>query len=181
MGRARSAIAARTSIQVLQKALLDAFSMKETTQESHDDFFDAVNFCRDNSEEFNGEDGQEGWYFWQAGEWAIAGDISLRLSRSQDRLEVISRSVGELVAAGVDSSFQYAFFARFEQGETKRLLLLEDDEIVEEGFPISAERGQFIDDFDEDEAERLWISFGLPTFEHDPIEGPFACVGSQSQ
>ena len=180
MGRARSAIAARTSISVLQKALLESFSMKEIAQESHDDFYDAVNFCRENSEDFIGEDGQEGWHFWQVGEWAIAGDISLRLCRSQEQLEAISAAVGDLVAAGLDSSFQYAFFAKLEQGETKRLLLLEDDEIVEEGFAIAAERGQFIDDFDEEEAERLWTSFGLPTFEHDPIEGPFVCVSAQS-
>ncbi len=179
MGRARSAIAARTSIKVLQKAMLDAFSMKETAQENHDDFYDAVHFCRENSEEYNGDDGHEGWYLWQVGEWAVAGDISLRFCRSQDELDAISASVGDVVAAGIDSSFEYAFFAKFEQGETKRLLLLEDDEIIEEGFPIAAERGQFMDDFDEDEVERLWTSFGLPTFEHDPIKGPFVCLSAQ--
>ena len=173
MGRARSAIAARTSVDALEASLLEAFASTKVKSETHEDFYDAMSFCRDNSEEFNGEEGHEGWYLWQVGDWAVAGDISMQFCESQPALQKLSESVGELVSAGIDTGFEFAHFSVYTNGQIKRLLTLEDDELVEDGFPVEAERGQQMNDFDEQEAERLWTSYGLPTFEHDPLDGPF--------
>ena len=180
MGRARTAIAARTTIEALQKASLSAFSVDKTNTESYDDFYDAVDFCRANSEEYEGEDGSEAWYFWQVGDWAIVGDISMKLARDQEAIEALSEAVGETIVGAIDPSFQYVLFSAVSEGETRRLLVLEDDELVEEGFPVAAERGRHLDDFDEEELERIWTSYGLPTFEHDPIDGPFVCLSVKS-
>jgi len=176
MGRARSAVAARTTIEALQEALFTALSVEKKAIETHDDFYDVVGFCRSNSDEYEGEDGSSAWYFWKVGEWAIVGDVSLKFCHDQTGLERLSASVGETIVAGLDSSFQYAYFSSVTNGETRRLLVLEDDEITDEGFPVTAERGRQLEEFGEEEAERLWTSYKLPTFEYDPMEGPFICV-----
>ena len=176
MGRARSAVAARTSLKALREAFNHAFSVEEAQEESHDDFFDAVQYCRSHSGEFSGSEGSEGWYFWQVGEWAVAGDVSLGLCKNKEALRTVSETLGEIVICGIDTMFEYAHFAVYDAGKNRRLLILEDDEIVDEGFPLQAERGQHVDDFQEEDAERLWVSYGLPTFEYDPDTGPFICV-----
>ena len=176
MGRARSAIAARTTIEALAEALLSALSLEKKATANHDDFYDVVSFCRSNSEDYEGEDGSEAWYLWKVGDWAVAGDLSLKFTRCQTELEALCTGIGETILGAVDSSYEYAFFSSLSDGETRRLLILEDDEITDEGFPVAAERGRQSSDFDEEEAERLWTSYGLPTFEYDPIEGPFLCV-----
>ena len=33
--------------------------------------------------------------------------------------------------------------------------------------------GEDDEDFDDEALERLWTARGLPTFEHDPLDGPF--------
>ena len=58
----------------------------------------------------------------------------------------------------IDTGFEFAHFAVYTDGQIKRLLTLEDDELVEDGFPVEAERGQQMNDFDEQEAERLWTA-----------------------
>ena len=45
----------------------------------------------------------------------------------------------------------------------KRLLILEDDELVEDGYPVKAERGRYMDDFGEEQALELWASYGMKT------------------
>ena len=177
MGRARSAIAVRASVDALRAAAVKAFGMKVTDDASVTDFDDAIDFCRPRSEELGADEGLEAWYFWTQGEWAIVGDLSLGLIRDDEALEKLSSEVGDIVACGIDAGFEFASFAAYSGGQLKRLLVLEDDEIIEEGFPVEAERGSFIEDFNEEEAERLWTSYGLPTFDYDPLEGPFQCVG----
>ena len=176
MSRARSAVAVRTTVQSLLDALYGALEVKEINRESHKEFYDVASFCRSQSEELGGEEGQDAWYAFQVGDWAVVGDLGLVLCRESDALESVSQSLGETVVAAVDSGFEFALFALYDGGEAKRLLILEDDELVEEGFPIAAERGQRRMDFDEEEAERLWTSYGLPTFEHDPPDDDFLAV-----
>lgn len=176
MGRARSAVAARVSLDKMRAAVEDAFGVEEVETKTCDDFYDAMDFCRPRSELLGGEIGHEAWYLWKAGEWAVMGDLSMRLPQDLDALAKLSAAVGPVVAAGIDTGFEYAFFAYFEDGALKRRLLLEDEEILEEGLPVKAERGRHLDDFKEEEAERLWTSYGLPTFDHDPLDGPFECV-----
>ena len=79
MSRARSAIAARTTVQALREALCKSFGVEDKGSELHTDFYDVGTFCRANSEELGGDEGAEAWYFWQSGEWAVAGDLTLEL------------------------------------------------------------------------------------------------------
>jgi len=150
--------------------------VKEINRESHKEFYDVASFCRSQSEELGGQEAQDAWYAFQVGDWAVVGDLGLLLCRQSETLATVSGALGETVVAAVDSGFEFALFALYDGGESKRLLVLEDDELVEEGFPISAERGQRRIDFDEEEAERLWTSYGLPTFEHDPPDDDFIAV-----
>ena len=177
MGRARSAIAVRASVDALKSGALEAFKMTVSEEHAAADFDDAIDFCRPRCEELGADEGLEAWYVWSQGDWAILGDLSLALLRDNEALETISSQLGTLVVCGIDAGFEFASFAVYEGGSLKRLLVLEDDEIIEEGFPVAAERGSFIDDFNEEEAERLWTSYGLPTFDYDPLDGPFQCVG----
>lgn len=177
MGRARSAIAAQTTIESLREAMLQVFPV-ELTEEGPEceDFFDAADYCRPHTEELGGDAGADAWYFWRQGKWAIAGDLGLSLCRNGAALEELSRRVGDLVVGAIDDAFEYALFAVVVRGEIKRRLTLEDDVCVVEGLPTAAERGRHLIDFDLAECEHLWTSHGLPTFDHDPLEGPFKTV-----
>ena len=176
MGRTRSAIAARTSVDKLVEVALEAygFTVTEEEQPQFDDFYDAVNFCRPHCEELGGDEGSDGWYVFQTGEWVVLGDLGAALLRDEDAIEAISAEVGEL-----DPYVEYACFGWYAGGRMKRRLVVEDGEYLAEGLPVPAERGQHVDDFDEEECERLWTSYKLPTFEHDPPEGPFRCIAVQ--
>lgn len=176
MGRARSAVAARVSITKMRAAAEDAFGVEEVETRSCDDFYDAMDFCRPRSELLGGEIGQEAWYLWRVGDWTILGDLTMELPRNLEALARLSKAVGPLIVTGIDIGFEYASFAYLEDGTVKRRRVLEDEEILEEGLPVKAERGRHLDDFNEEEAGRLWTSYGLPTFDHDPLDGPFECV-----
>lgn len=179
MGGGRSAVAAKISPEKLREAVLEAFGAQQVGTETFDDFYDVKHYCRDHSEFLGGEVGQEAWYIWKSGDWAVMGDLSMDLPHRADALTRLSEHVGGVVAAAIDPYQEYAYFAYFEGGELKRQLVLEDEEIVEEGLPVKAERGRHIDDFNEEEAGRLWQSYNLPTFDHDPIEGPFVCFAAK--
>jgi len=176
MGRARSALAVRASKESLCDAVLKAFSVKKDVAETFDEFDDVIDFCRAQSEELGGKAGYDAWYIWRVGDWAILGDLSLRLGQNPDVLARLSDGLGEVIFASVDAFSGDACFAVYAQGRTRRLLMLEDDEVIEEGFPIPAEHGHFMDEFGDEELERLWTSYGLPTLEVDPSNGPFDCV-----
>ncbi|MEZ4468361.1 MAG: hypothetical protein R3F60_02660 [bacterium] len=176
MSRARAAIAARTTVEELMSAALTAFGKTAGADSAtFDDFFDAASFCRPLCEELGGEVGSDAWYSWQHGEWAILGDLGLLLQRRHAALAALSERVGELVVGAVDTGFEYAHFAVYDDGEMRRRLTLEDEALELEGLPVAAERGRHLEDFSEEEAERLWTSYGLPTFEYDPEEGRFRC------
>jgi len=177
MGRARSAIAARTDLESLRTAAYAAYGAEAYETERHTDFFDVAQFARQRCEELGGEVGSDGWYFWKDGGWSILGDLGLALVKDEEAIAKLSAALGTtVVAAAVDLAFEYAFFAAAERGKVVRKLVLEDSAIIDEGIPIKAERGRHLDDFNEEEAERLWTSYGLPTFEHDPLDGDFECV-----
>ena len=76
----------------------------------------------------------------------------------------------------LDSSYGDIIFAVYADGQLKRLLEVEDDEVYEEGSPVLEERGHFDEDFDDEALERLWTARTLPTFEHDPLGGPFEVI-----
>lgn len=177
MGRARSAIAARTDVEALLKAALEAFAVEVYETEHHTEFFDVAQFCRQHSEELGGENDSDGWYLWQVGPWAILGDLSLLLLKEDEALEALSEHLGDsLVAAGCDVAFEYAYFGYVEGGAFVRKILLEDDTLEEEGLPLKIERGHNLDNFGEDEVDYLWQSYKLPTFAHDPLDSDFKCV-----
>ncbi len=88
----------------------------------------------------------------------------------------LSASMGEVTAALLDASFGDLLFAVFDGGKLKRLLAIEEDELYEEGSPVVEERGYFNEEFDEEALERLWTGRGLPTFEYDPLDGPFEVI-----
>ena len=176
MGRARCALAARAGQDVLCTAITEVFGTEILSQEDCDDFDGVLDFSFANSEELGGEEGSDAWHVWKVADWSVVGDLSLVLCKDQDRLEALSEKVGELVVTAIDTTFEYALFAYFEGGSTKRLLILEDEEIIEEGFSVAAERGRPLEDFSDEEAERLWTSYGLPTFDHDPLGGPFKAM-----
>ena len=176
MGGGRSAIAAKIDPEKLRAAVIEAFGAEEAAAETFDDFYDVKSFCREHSEMLGGEVGQEAWYIWKSGDWSVMGDLSMELPDNDDALTRLSKTVGAVVACAIDPYQEYAFFARFEDGGLKRRLVLEDEEILEEGLPVKAERGRQMEDFNEEEAGRLWQSHDLPTFDHDPLDGPFVCV-----
>ncbi len=176
MSRARSAIAARTSSEKFFKAAIKAFGLEvqeETTVE--DDFYDAVQFCRPRTESTGGDDNDDCWYTWQHGDWALVGDLGNQLHLDSDALKALSAEFGELIVASIDSGYEYAAFIAYKDGKLQRRLVLEDGEYDEAGVPVAAERGQHRMDFSEEECERIWVSYKLPTFEYDPEVGPFTC------
>jgi hypothetical protein len=177
MGRARSAIAARTDLESLRQAVLAAYGAEAYETERYTDFFDVAQFCRKSCEELGGEVGSDGWYFWKDGDWAIVGDLSLALVKDEASLAAVSAKLGKtVVAMALDLSFDFAHFSVGERGGLIRKLVLEESVILDEGLPLKAERGRHLDDFNEEEAERLWTSYGLPTFEHDPLDADFQCA-----
>lgn len=177
MSRARAALAARTTVESLLDAATKAFN-KDLGSESDtfQEFFDAVGFCRPLTEELGGDAGSDGWYLWQHGEWAILGDLGVLLQTEADALAKLSALLDtEVVVAAMDTYAEFAHFAVYTSGKMSRRLQLEDDEIVVEGIPVNAERGRHLDDFTLEEAERLWTSYTLPTFEFDPEDGKYSC------
>jgi len=176
MGGGRSAVAAKISPEKLRAAVLEAFEVEQVGSETCEDFYDVKTYCRAHSELLGGEVGQEAWYIWKVGDWAVMGDLSRELPGKSEALLRLSKAVGAVVACAIDPYQEYAFFAYLEDGVLKRQLVLEEEEIVEEGLPVKAEQGRHIEDFTEEEAGRLWLSYTLPTFDHDPLDGPFICV-----
>ena len=177
MSRARAALAARTTVETLLASAVKRFG-KELGSESDtfEDFFDAVGFCRPLTEELGGDAGSDGWYVWQHGEWAILGDLGVLLQRDQEGIAALSADLGTpVVVAAMNPFDEYAHFAVYEDGKMARRLVHEDEVIRVEGIPVVAERGRHLDDFSQEEGERLWQSYKLPTFEFDPQEGTFKC------
>ena len=177
MSRARSALAARTSVEKLKAAVCEAYGCSPYEEARFTEFYDVAQFCREHSEELGGEVGSDGWCFWQVGEWAVLSDLSQALVRNTDALAALSEALGtEVMAAAVDIGFQSAAFLRADEGEITRRLMLEDQLITDEGVPTEAEHGLHLEDFTEVEAEQLWRHYKLPTFEHDPLDDTFECV-----
>jgi hypothetical protein len=177
MSRARSAIAARTSLEALKAAACKAYGYTPYETAEFEEFYDAAQFCRANSEELGGDEGTESWYVWEHEGWAVLGDLTLDLARNNDALNAISKALdAELIVGGIDLNYGFAVFGAFTNGEATRFLKLEDDDIEDEGVLLKAERGRPLVDFNEEEAGRLWNSFGLPTFDHDPLDGRFVCT-----
>ena len=179
MSRARSALAVRASKEQLINAALKAFGYTKVKEDVCNNFDGVLDFCRDNSEELGGVEGCDAWYVWTEGDWALLGDLSLQLNREEDALQRLSADLGEVVVTSIDSGFEFAFFSVMADGEMKRLLILEDDELVEDGYPVKAERGRYMEDFGEEEANALWMSYGLSTFEFDPSDQAFSLISVQ--
>jgi len=180
MSRARCNIAARTPVEDLRQAALKAFGAVEATDEVVEcaDFDAVLDFCQPRCEEVGGEPDSDAWYLWKVEDWAVMGDLGLNLQRGIDELTKLSELLaGEVVVAAVDNAFDYAFFAVLKGGKLKRMLILDEGEYELHGLPVTAERGRPVEDFSIEEAERLWTSYGLPTFEWDPLGGPFTCQG----
>ncbi|MEE2788121.1 MAG: hypothetical protein VX589_12330 [Myxococcota bacterium] len=176
MSRARSALAVRATKEQLIEAALKAFGYEKVKDDVCNQFDGVLDFCRDNSEDLGGAEGCDAWYAWTEGDWALLGDLSLQLHREEDALARLSEHLGDVVVTSIDSGFQFACFSFLADGEMKRLLILEDDELVEDGYPVKAERGRYMDDFGEEEANALWTSYGLSTFEFDPSDQEFTLV-----
>ena len=176
MSRARSAIAVKTAVEKLRAYAAEAFGVQIVETQSFDDFFDAVQFCQPRVEDFGGEEGSNAWYLWKHGPWAIIGDLDLKLPHQSDALAKLSEAFGEAIAAGVDEDFAQAAFVYAQNGKIRRRIALGEHELEIEGRPIQAEVGHRVENFDEQEADRLWQTFGLPTFEFEPEEGPFTCL-----
>jgi len=181
MGRARSAIAVRASQEALQAALIEVMNVELVETTACETFDDALDYCRPRSEELGGDAGCESWYIWTEGEWTVVGDLTMNLVTDAEAIGTLSKTLGDVVSAGADTYFEYAFFCFAANGEVRRLLILEEEELVDEGFPVKAETGRNLDDFSEEEAEHLWTSYGLPTFEYDPSSGPFHCVAVKAK
>ena len=179
MSRARSALAVRATKDDLIAAALTAFGFEKEKSETMTDYDQVIDFCRENSEELGGAGGLEAWYVWSEGDWTILGDLSLQLCRNEDALIALSEKIGEIVVTGIDSGFEYAFFSHLDEGEMKRLLILEDDELVEDGYPVKAERGRYMDDFGEEQALELWSSYGMKTLEFDPTADTYTVIAAK--
>ena len=176
MAKPRSAIAVRGRVDALVSAALSAFGVTEVSRESCNDFDGVIDFTQVHCEELGGEEAQDTWHCWQVGEFAVLGDLSLSAARDFDALSKLSVQQGEVTAALLDSYYGELDFSVYVDGTLKRRLAVEEDELIEEGVPVVEERGHFDEEFDDEALERLWTARGLPTFEHDPLDGPFTCV-----
>lgn len=179
MSHARCSIAARTPLSKLKEAALAAFPEVEATGETATaltSFDEVLDFCQPRTEEIGGPPGSDAWYFHAIGPWAVMGDLGLLLHRNPDALKALSKTLGEIVVCAIDSALGHAFFAMYQGGQMKRQLTLDDGEYEALGLPVQAERGRPLVDFSEEEADRIWTSYGLPTFEYHPEEGPFECL-----
>ena len=176
MAKPRSAIAVRGTTKTLIEGALKAFDVKIKSQQTSTEFDEVIDFTQLHSEELGGNEGEDAWHVWQVGDYAVLGDLSLACARDQEALNALSSELGEVTAALLDTSFGDLLFAVHDDGKLKRMLAIEDDELYEEGSPVIEERGHFDEDFDEEALERLWTARGLPTFEHDPLDGPFEMV-----
>jgi hypothetical protein len=177
MSRARCTIAARTKPEKLIEVALRAFGVDSVEQESAADFDEVLDFCLPRTEELGGAVGSDAWFCWTHGDWAVLGDLGLLLWQETDALSKISAELGsELVVVATDSAFEFAHFALYDGGKQRRALKLEDEIVEVAGLPVPAERGRPLDDFIEEDADRLWTSYGLPTVELPPEGGPFQCV-----
>lgn len=180
MSHARCNIAARTPMTKLKEALLATYTEVQTTGEAaqtFDDFDAVLDFCQPRTEEIGGPPGSDAWYLQSIGAWSLVGDLGLLLHRKPDTLKALSQKLGvEVVVCAIDSAWGYAFFALYAGGQMKRQLTLEEGEYEALGLPVQAERGRPLVDFSEEEAERIWTSYGLPTFEYNPEQGPFECL-----
>ncbi len=177
MSRARSALAARTSVENLKAAACKAYGCEPYEAARFEEFFDVAQFCREHSEELGGTLGSDGWCVWQVGDWAVLSDLSLLLVRNTDAIAAMSADLGtEVVGAAVDLGFAFAAYLRAKGGKITRRLMLEDELITDEGVPCVAERGLHLEDFTEVEAEQYWRHDKLPTFDHDPLDDVFECV-----
>lgn len=181
MSRARCCIAARTDIETLRQAALKAYadvSAGDEPIEKVNDFDGVLDWCQPRTEEVGGEEGSDAWFFWQVGEYAVMADLGLLLQRDEDALGRLSEALeNPVLCCAIDTAFGYAYFSAFHEGEMRRRLLLDEDEFEVEGWPVEAERGRPTEDFSEEEADRIWTYYKLPTFELDPEEGPFECLG----
>ncbi|MFN3199000.1 MAG: hypothetical protein ACE366_11435 [Bradymonadia bacterium] len=175
--KARCCIAAKATIEALRDAALKAIDAVEAAEDKmHDcaDFDAVLDYCRPLTEEIGGEEGSDAWYFWTVGEFTVMGDLGLLLHQNTDAIAKMSEILGTGVyCCAIDADFEFAHFSAYLEGEQRRLLVLEDDEVVMEGLPVEAERGRPTVDFSVEEGERMWTFYGLPTFEFDPEGGPF--------
>lgn len=180
MSHARCNVAARTTPEKLKAAALASFPHVEAASEPAQvaDSFDGVlDFCQPRTEDLGGEGGGDAWYLWTVGPWAVLGDLGLALNKHPEALAELSRALGtEVVVCAIDSALDYAVFSLYAGGQVKRHLLHENGEYEAVGLPVQAERGRPLVDFSEEEADRIWTSYGLPTFEYAPEEGRFECV-----
>lgn len=177
MSRARSAVAVRTTIDQLREAAVEAYGVQVDSElMTFDNFDDVVDFCRPLTEELGGEPGSDAWYFWQHGEWAVMGDLGIALQRDEQAHEKLSARLGEVVVAALDTAYEYAYFAFCEGGKRRRRLMLEEGVFEMEGLPVKPERGHHMLEFNEEECERIWSAYDLPTFEYDPLEGHFQAI-----
>ncbi len=180
MSHARCNIAARTSQAKLKEAALAVYTeiaLADEAASTFKNFDDALDFLQPRTEEIGGEPGTDAWYLHAVGNWAVLGDLGLLLHRDTDTLKALSAKLGvEVVVCAIDSAMQRVFFGLYAGGQMKRQLTLEDGEYEAQGLPVQAERGRPLVDFSEEEAERIWTTYGLPTFEYDPEQGPFECV-----
>ena len=176
MGKPRSAIAVRGSTEALLTAALKAFSKTDGERATVSSFDEAIDFTMKHCEELGGPEGEDTWHLWQEGDFAILGDLSLLGPKNQSALKDLSKMVGELSVALLDSSFGDIMLAVYADGDLKRMLAIEDNEPYEAGSPVVEERGHFDEEFDDEMLEMLWTARKLPTFEHDPLTGPFELV-----
>jgi len=180
MSHARCNLAARTTPEQLKAAALAAFPhVRATAEPPHQtESFDGVlDFCQPRTEDLGGAVGGDAWYIWKVGPWAVLGDLGLALNKYPDALAKLSAALGaEVVVCAIDSALDYAFFGAYAGGAMKRHLLHESGEYEARGLPVQAEKGRPLVDFSEEEADRIWTSYGLPTFEYAPEEGQFECV-----
>ncbi len=180
MSRARSAVAVKATIEDLGAFIGEAFGVEVVEKATFDDFSEAVQFCHPHVEDFGADAGHNAWYIWRVGAWAILGDLDLKLPHEDEGLAALSKKYGEAVAVAIDETFGLAVFTLYEKGKLRRRVELNEGEISFDGRPISAEVGHRVENFDEMEADRIWQTYGLPTFEYEPEVGPFVAVHVQA-
>ena len=180
MSHARCNLAARTTPAKLKEAAFAAMkhvSASSQPSQSFETFDAALDFLQPLIEDLGGKVGSDAWYMHQVKDWAVLGDLTVLLHRSPEALAALSAQLpGELVVCVFDPNFDFAYFASYIGGQMKRQLTLEDGEYEARGLPVAAERGRPMVDFSAEESERIWMSYGLPTFEYNPEDGPFECI-----
>lgn len=130
-------------------AVADGFPNAESVwawKSSHEKIVFAAEWTKENP-------GQEVYVFWQDGSWAVMMDHSYTLASDQNGLSRLSSEFGTVISFVVESAGASAFFWYFKNGDLRRSISNDGNDISTTGEAITEEAGIDISNYYMDETE----------------------------